>query len=109
MAISFLLSRWRTKRSSIRLKIPFWITYTFDTDKKLEIRDRIVNDPELCYTAVLHHSYKEFCDLTLAKPVGRKRFVEYIRNEYNLDVKNEGIYLADGRHTTRDRYVKTGM
>lgn len=86
-----------------------YLQTTFGTDKKLEIRDRIVNDPELCYTAVLHHSYKEFCDLTLAKPIGRKRFVEYIRNEYNLDVKNEGIYLADGRHTTRDRYVKMGM
>ena len=80
----------------------------FTADNKNDIRDKLVADPELSYTALLHQRYREFCEMTLSKPVGRKRFVEYIRNEYNLDVKNEGLYLSDGRHTTRDRYVKAG-
>lgn len=85
---------------------------TFNTDKRDEIRNKLVSDPELCYTAVLHQRYVEFCNFTLSRPVGRKRFVEYIRNEYNLEIKNEGIYFdVDGikKHTTRDRYVKAGV
>ena len=84
---------------------------TFDTDDKTVIRDRLVSDPELKYTAVFYNTYTDFCSLTLAKPVGRKRFFAYMRNEYGLDTDHtEGIYYDNGsKHTTRNIFTKAGV
>ena len=83
---------------------------TFGTDDKSVIRDKLVSDPELKYTAVFYNTYTEYCGLTLAKPVGRKRFFAYMRNEFNLTIENEGVYYDNGtKHTTRDVFAKAGV
>ena len=83
-----------------------YLQTVFGTDNKDEIADKIVNDPELCYTTQLYASYSEYTHMTLSHPLSRKKFVERIRNEFALNIVNEGYYLPDGKHTTRDKYVK---
>lgn len=82
-----------------------FLQVVFGTTDRATIGNLIVTDPDLCYTTNLYSSYQEFSHASLNQPMSRKKFVEKIRNEFNLDIKKEGMYLADGKHTTRDRYI----
>lgn len=83
-----------------------FVQIMFGTTDRGVVADAIVNDNELCYTVNLYSAYQEFSHASLNQPMSRKKFVEKIRNEFNLEIKKEGIYFPDGKHTTRDRYVK---
>lgn len=73
-----------------------------------EVGQAIANHEDYCYTTELYSAYLEYIRSTLGQPMSRKRFVEKIRNEYNLKTKT--VYFTvniDGvaKGTTRTRYV----
>ena len=78
----------------------------FNTDDKNVLVDKLVEDEELRYTAQFYAHYQEFCKMTGSQAMGRKRVTETMRNEYNLNIVQEGIYFEDHKHTTRTRYAK---
>ena len=66
-----------------------------------EYADRITEDSELCYTVELYALYHDFCVNASAQPMSRKKFVERVRNEFNLVTKKKA-YMG----STRDVYEK---
>ena len=71
----------------------------------IEVALAISGDPEYCYTAELYSAYMEYSKATLSSPMSRKRFVEKIRNEYNLKTKTVYYKTSDGKNSTRTKYV----
>ena len=66
-----------------------------------QYRDKITEDPDLCYTVELFALYHDFCISARAQPLSRKKFVERVRNEFNLATKKKAY-----GGSTRDIYVK---
>lgn len=73
--------------------------------EQADVAKAICNDPEYCYTTELYSAYVEYSRATLSQPMSRKRFVEKIRNEYNLKTKTSYFVTPDGKKTTRTKYV----
>lgn len=61
--------------------------------------EKIADDEELRYTVQLYALYHDFCISAKAQPMSRKKFVERIRNEFNLITKKKWY-----NGSTRDVY-----
>lgn len=80
----------------------------FDSTSVPVVAHKITTDDNLCYTTILYDAYRENCAEGGNKPLSRKKFVEKIRNEYNL--KTKVVYYAVGfgldvKRTTKTKFI----
>lgn len=73
-----------------------------------EVGKAITEHEDYCYTTELYSAYLDYTRSTLGQPMSRKKFVEKVRNEFNLKTKT--VYFSvciDGtsKGTTRTRYI----
>lgn len=68
------------------------------------VAHKITEDDVLCYTTELYSAYTAFCRESLSQPLSRKKFIEKIRNEYNLKTKVVS-YSEYGHVTTKTKYI----
>ena len=81
-----------------------FLNATFGTLNRYELAEKIANHEEYCYTVELYETYMNYTRLALSQPLSRKKFVERIRNEYNLKTKTVSFTVGE-RTTTRTKYV----
>ena len=81
-----------------------FLNATFGTLNRYELAEKIANHDEYCYTVELYETYMNYTRLALSQPLSRKKFVERIRNEYNLKTKTVSFTVGD-KTTTRTKYV----
>lgn len=85
-----------------------FILNIFNCTDPEEVAKAITEHEDYCFTTELYSAYLDYTRSTLGQPMSRKRFVEKIRNEYNLKTKT--VYCTinvDGiaKASTRTRYV----
>ena len=71
-----------------------------------DVARAITEHEEYSYTVELYGAYLEYARATLSQPISRKKFVEKIRNEYNLKTKTVAYRLPTGLMSTRTQYVR---
>lgn len=81
-----------------------FLQQTFGATNIPVVAHSITEDDVLCYTTDLYNAYTTFCRESLSKPLSRKKFIEKIRNEYNLKTKVVSYTTLD-RVTTKTKYV----
>lgn len=71
-----------------------------------DVARAITEHEEYSYTVELYGAYLEYARATLSQPISRKKFVEKIRNEYNLKTKTVAYRLPTGTMSTRTQYIR---
>ena len=81
-----------------------FLNSTFGTLNRYELAVKIAESEEYSLSVNLYEAYVNYTRLALSQPLSRKKFVERIRNEYNLRTKVVAVKIGEGT-TTKTKYV----